>query len=65
MEDVKSYRQKILEILLAAKDDKGNNRLTEKAAKDLAKEFTDQELIDGMDFNTPEEVAEILLDSGL
>ncbi len=65
MEDVKSYRQKILEILLAAKDDKGNSRLTEKAAKDLAKEFTDQELVDGMDFNTPEEVAEMLLDSGL
>lgn len=65
MEDVKSYRQKILEILLAAKDEKGDNRLSEKAAKDLAKEFTDQELIDGMDFNTPEEVAEMLLDSGL
>lgn len=65
MEDVKSYRQKILEILLAAKDDKGNSRLTEKTAKDLAKEFTDQELIDGMDFNTPEEVVEMLLDSGL
>ncbi len=65
MEDVKSYRQKILEILLAAKDEKGDNRLSEKAAKDLAKEFTDQELIEGMDFNTPEEVAEMLLDSGL
>ncbi len=65
MEDVKSYREKILNILLAARDDDGNPRLSEKAAKDLSKEFTDQELLDGMDYNTPEEVAEMLLDSGL
>lgn len=65
MENVSQYRQKILEILLAAKDDNGNLRLTEKQAKDLSEEFSDQELLDGMDFNTPEEVAEMLLDSGL
>lgn len=65
MEDVKSYREKILNILLAARDDDGNPRLSEKAAKGLSKEFTDQELLDGMDYNTPEEVAEMLLDSGL
>lgn len=62
---VEEYRNKILEILLNAKDDEGNARLTEKAAHDLAEEFSDQELLDGMDFNTPEEVAEMLLDSGL
>lgn len=65
MEDVKSYREKILNILLAARDDGGTPRLSEKAAKNLSKEFTDQELLDGMDYNTPEEVAEMLLDSGL
>jgi hypothetical protein len=55
--EVEEYRNKILEILLSAKDDEGNARLTEK--------FSDQELLDGMDFNTPEEVAEMLLESGL
>jgi hypothetical protein len=63
--EVEEYRNKILEILLNAKDDEGKARLTEKAAHDLAEEFSDQELLDGMGFNTPEEVAEMLLDSGL
>jgi hypothetical protein len=63
--EVEEYRNKILDILLNAKDDEGNARLTEKAAHDLAEEFSDQELLDGMDFNTPEEVAEMLLESGL
>lgn len=65
MQDVNQYRQEILEALLNAKDDSGKPRLTEVEAHRLAKEFTDQELLDGMDFNTPEEVAELLLDSGL
>lgn len=63
--EVDEYRSKILELLLNAKNDDGTPRLTEKEAKDLSKEFTDQELLDGMPFNTPEEVAEMLLDSGL
>lgn len=65
MENVDQYREKILQQLLAARNDKGELRLTEKAAKELSEEFSDQELLDGMDFNTPEEVAEILLDAGL
>jgi hypothetical protein len=63
--EVNEYRQQILNLLLQAKDDKGEPRLTEKAAVALSKELTDQELIDGMDFNTPEEVAQLLLDAGL
>ena len=62
---VEEYRNRILRILLNAKDDEGNTRLTEKAAHDLAEEFSDEELLDGMDFNSPEEVAEILLESGV
>ena len=65
MENVDQYREKILQQLLAARDDKGELRLTEKAAKELSEEFSDQALLDGMDFNTPEEVAEMLLDAGL
>ncbi len=63
--EVDEYRSKILDLLLNAKDDKGTPRLTEKEAKDLANEFSDNELLDGMPFNTPEEVAEMLLESGL
>lgn len=63
--EVEEYRQQILNLLLQAKDDKGDPRLTEKAAVALSKEFSDQELLDGMDFNTPEEVAQLLLDAGL
>ena len=63
--EVNEYRSKILDLLLNARDDNGTPRLTEKEAKDLSNEFSDQELFDGMDFNTPEEVAEMLLDSGL
>lgn len=65
MEDVNEYRQKILDVLLSAKDDAGNPRLSEEVMARLSKEFTDQELRDGMEFNSPEEVAEMLLDAGL
>ncbi len=63
--EVDEYRSKILDLLLSAKDAEGTPRLTEKEAKDLSEEFSDQELIDGMPFNSPEEVAEMLLESGL
>lgn len=65
MEEVNQYREAILQILLSARNENGELRLTEKEAIALSKEFSDQELLDGMDFNTPEEVAEMLLDSGL
>ena len=63
--EVDEYRSKILELLLIAVDGDGKPRLTEKEVKELSNEFSDQELLDGMPFNTPEEVAEMLLDSGL
>lgn len=63
--EVEEYRQQILDLLLQARDDKGEPRLTEKTAVALSKELSDQELLDGMDFNTPEEVAELLLEAGL
>ncbi len=63
--EVDEYRSKILELLLNAVDGDGKPRFTEKEAKELSNEFSDQELLDGMPFNTPEEVAEMLLDSGL
>lgn len=65
MEEIAAYRAKILQVLVNAKDADGKLRLTEDQAKQLANEFSDIELEEGMTFNTPEEVAELLLDSGL
>jgi hypothetical protein len=58
---IKEYRQAILEILLNAKDKNGNTKMEESEARDILDSFSDIELEDGMDFNTPEDVADIIL----
>ncbi len=65
MKTVEEYRSLILQSLCAATKTDGTPRLTELQARKLAEEFSDEELIDGMDFNTPEEVAQMLLEAGL
>ena len=60
MMTVDEYRAAILDAMLQLKDDEGNARITEADAKDILKGFTDDELNDGILFNTPEEVAELL-----
>lgn len=57
---VDEYRAAILDAMLQLKDNEGNARITETDAKDILKGFTDDELNDGILFNTPEEVAELL-----
>lgn len=57
---VDEYRAAILDAMLQLKDNEGNARITEADAKDILKGFTDDELKDGILFNTPEEVAELL-----
>lgn len=57
---VDEYRAAILDAMLQLKDNEGNVRITEADAKDILKGFTDDELNDGILFNTPEEVAELL-----
>lgn len=57
---VDEYRAAILDVMLQLKDNEGNARITEADAKDILKGFTDDELNDGILFNTPEEVAELL-----
>ncbi len=63
MQNVDDYRQQIFQCLVAAVTTDGASRYTEEQAR--AKELTDEELIDGIDFNTPEEVAQLLMESGL
>ena len=60
MMTVDEYRAAILDAMLQLKDNEGNARITEAVAKDILKGFTDDELNDGILFNTPEEVAELL-----
>lgn len=60
MMTVDEYRAAILDAMLQLKDNEGNVRITEADAKDILKGFTDDELNDGILFNTPEEVAELL-----
>ncbi len=60
MMTVDEYRAAILDAMLQLKDNEGNARITEADAKDILKGFTDDELKDGILFNTPKEVAELL-----
>lgn len=60
MMTVDEYRAAIFDAMLQLKDNDGNARMTEAEAKDILKGFTDDELNDGILFNTPEEVAELL-----
>ena len=65
MQNVTEYRNLVLKALLSAVDDDGLRRISDEEAAVLAQEFTDEELAFGMDFNTPEEVADMLLDAGI
>lgn len=58
---VAAFRERVLQLLLAAVDGKGQPRLTGREAEALLNYLTDQELTEGMAFNTPEDVAEVLL----
>ena len=51
-----------MQALLNKKDDDGLGIIMEKHARQLVGQLTDDELDDGIDFNTPEEIAEWLLE---
>ena len=65
MENINDYRQQILQSLVAAVNTKGEQRYTEEQAQALLNELTEEELLDGIDFNSPEEIAQLLMESGL
>lgn len=62
MDEIQEFRTAVLKILLEAKDKKGEPRFTESDAKRLLAELRDDEIKDGLPFNTPEDVAELLLE---
>lgn len=61
---IEEYRQQILSILLAKTNAKETARFDESSAKELLDQLSDEELEEGILFNTPEDVAEILSEVG-
>ena len=61
---IEEYRQEILSILLNVKNKKDELRFDEASAKELLRQLSDEELEEGMLFNTPEDVAEVLSEVG-
>lgn len=59
--DVHEFRQLVLDDLLARKNAKGEAAISEEQAKDLLNELTDDQLIEGMLFNEPKDVADIII----
>lgn len=62
MMTVAEYRQAVLEAILQAKDQDGAPLADEETAKSYLDSLSDDELEEGMLFNTPEEVAEMVLE---
>ena len=60
--DIKEYRQAILEAVLAAKDENGEPKIDELEAREMLEELYDEDLLEGMEFNTPQDVADIILE---
>jgi hypothetical protein len=60
--DIKEYRQAILEAVLAAKNENGEPKIDELEAREMLEELDDEDLLEGMEFNTPQDVADIILE---
>ncbi len=61
---LQEYREVIIATLLSNNKAKDKSIITEAQARDLLAELTDEELEEGMLFNTPEDVANLLLEIG-
>ena len=61
--DIKEYRQAILEAVLAVKDENGEPKIDELEAREMLEELDDEDLLEGMEFNTPQDVADIILEA--
>lgn len=61
MQDVKEYREAIYQAMIAMTDAEGTPLVSAEEAKAILDGFTDEELEDGILYNSPEEVAGFLL----
>ena len=62
MMTIEEYRAAIYQILVDAKNEDGTPVLSEKEAREALNGFTDDELQDGILWDTPEDVAGIILE---
>ena len=61
--DIQAYREAILKAVLERKAPKdGLPIISEKEARQLLAQLSDDELADGMLFNSPDDVADIILE---
>ncbi|EFL46596.1 hypothetical protein HMPREF9296_0517 [Prevotella disiens FB035-09AN] len=61
--DISEYRQLILDDLLMRKNAKGEPMIEEDVAKSWLNELSDEELEEGMLFNEPKDVADIIIET--
>nr|WP_294724805.1 hypothetical protein [Prevotella sp.] len=62
MMTIEEYRAAVLQALLDAKNEDGTPAISPKEAEEALLGFTDDELKDGILWNSPEDVAEIILE---
>lgn len=61
---IEEFRKEILSALLEKTNTKGERRFDEASAKELLNQLSDNELEEGILFNTPEDVADVLSEIG-
>ncbi|WP_449033993.1 hypothetical protein [Prevotella sp.] len=61
---IEEFRKEILSALLEKTNTKGESRFDEASAKELLNQLSDNELEEGILFNTPEDVADVLSEIG-
>ena len=62
---IEEYRKQILNSLLAKRNSKGELRFDELSAKELLDQLSDEELEEGILFNTPDDVADVISEVGI
>lgn len=62
MMTIEEYRAEVLQALLEAKNEDGTPAITPKEALEALNGFTDDELQDGILWNSPQDVADIILE---
>lgn len=59
---IEEYRAEVLQALLEAKNEDGTPAIAPKEAQEALNGFTDDELQDGILWNSPQDVADIILE---
>lgn len=62
MMTIEEYRAEVLQALLEVKNEDGTPAITPKEAQEALNGFTDDELQDGILWNSPQDVADIILE---